>query len=357
MDETGFSIGEKEATRCIINAQIRQQFQAKPGRQEWVSVVECICADGSVIAPLVIFRAKNLSREWIPANTYGYWRFAYNSKGWTSNEHGMYWLTRCFEPETRDKAAGEYRLLIYDGHDSHITGPFIAHCIDHKIILFILPPHSSHMTQPLDVAVFGPLKKHMAAEIDTLISTGIISRVMKVEWLTAYVVAHNKVFSARNILSAFRGAGIHPFLPTKVLDRLANSLPPQTQTPPPTPLNPTVPFNDATLTMSPFNFNAVQQATTALNTMLDSGDLIRTLAKNFVRFLARSVVCFHTRSVVLEHENVSIKAVENQRKRPLSGKRKVVDGKHVMTAAELLGVEEAEKVIKERKAKKGTGAP
>jgi hypothetical protein len=34
MDETGFSIGEKEATRCIINAQIRQQFQAKPGRQE-----------------------------------------------------------------------------------------------------------------------------------------------------------------------------------------------------------------------------------------------------------------------------------------------------------------------------------
>ena len=54
---------------------------------------------------------------------------------------------------------------------------------------------------------------------------------------------------------------------------------------------------------------------------------------------------------------MSIKAVENQRKRPLSGKRKVVDGKHVMTAAELLGVEEAEKATKERKAKKGTGVP
>jgi Tc5 transposase DNA-binding domain/helix-turn-helix, Psq domain len=34
MDESGFAIGEKEAGRCIINAQVRQQFQAKPGHQE-----------------------------------------------------------------------------------------------------------------------------------------------------------------------------------------------------------------------------------------------------------------------------------------------------------------------------------
>ena len=68
----------------------------------------------------------------------------------------MYWLTRCFEPETRDKAVGEYRLLICDGHDSHIIGPFIAHCIDNKIILFILSPHSSHMTPPLDVSRTHP---------------------------------------------------------------------------------------------------------------------------------------------------------------------------------------------------------
>ena len=79
MDETGFAIGEKEAGRCIINVQIRQHFQAKPGRQEWVSVVQCVCADGSVVSPLVIFRAENLSRQWIPANIHGNWRFSCNS--------------------------------------------------------------------------------------------------------------------------------------------------------------------------------------------------------------------------------------------------------------------------------------
>ena len=85
-----------------------------------------------------------------------------------------------FEPATHDKAAGEYGLLICDGHDSYITGQYIGHCMDNNIVLMILPPHSSHLTQPLDVGVFGPLKKHMAAEVDPLIRTGI-SRIQKVE--------------------------------------------------------------------------------------------------------------------------------------------------------------------------------
>ena len=51
-------------------------------------------------------------------------------------------------------------MLICDGHDSHITGDFIEFCMDNNILLMILPPHSSHLTQPLDVGVFGALKKH-----------------------------------------------------------------------------------------------------------------------------------------------------------------------------------------------------
>jgi hypothetical protein len=62
MDESGFAIGEKESGRCIINIHIRQQLQAKPGRQEWVIVIECIYADGIVVPPLVIFKVENLSR-------------------------------------------------------------------------------------------------------------------------------------------------------------------------------------------------------------------------------------------------------------------------------------------------------
>jgi hypothetical protein len=55
VDESGFAIGEKEPGRCLINAQVCQQFQANPGHQEWVSVVEYVYADGTVVPPLVIF--------------------------------------------------------------------------------------------------------------------------------------------------------------------------------------------------------------------------------------------------------------------------------------------------------------
>jgi Holliday junction resolvasome RuvABC endonuclease subunit len=60
MDETGTALGTVEASRVIIDATLRTKYQAQPGRQEWVSVVEYICADGTVIPPLVIFKGENL---------------------------------------------------------------------------------------------------------------------------------------------------------------------------------------------------------------------------------------------------------------------------------------------------------
>ena len=355
MDESGFAIGEKEAGRCIINAHVRQQFQVKPGRQEWVTVVECICADGSVVPPLVIFKAEKLSTQWIPASIHGNWRFNCNSKGWTSNEHGLDWLIRCFDPETCDKAKGEYRVLICDGHDSHITANFIAYCIDNKILLMILPPHSSHLTQPLDVGVFSGLKKHMAVEIDPIVRT-CVPKIQKIEWLTAFVAAHDKALSVKNILGEFRATGIHPFLPTKVLRRVTSSSPPQEQTRPSTPSNPLAVFNDSVLTDSPADFNAVQQANNALNAFLESGEPLPSPVKKYVGHCTRSIMRLHARNTILEKENADQKAVLHTRKQNMSGKRRVIDGKHLMTTAELIGVRNAEAVTKQRKARpKGVG--
>ena len=56
MDENRFAIGEIEAAaKRIINAYIRQEFQAKTGRQEWVTLLECVCANRTAILPLIIF--------------------------------------------------------------------------------------------------------------------------------------------------------------------------------------------------------------------------------------------------------------------------------------------------------------
>jgi hypothetical protein len=34
----------------------------------------------------------------------------------------------------------------------------------HNVVLFVLPPYTSHLTQPLDVGAFGPLKSMYSKE-------------------------------------------------------------------------------------------------------------------------------------------------------------------------------------------------
>ena len=176
------------------------------------------------------------------------------------------------------------------------------------------------------------------------------------EWLATFVVAHEKALRAENILSGFRGTGIYPFAPRKVLDRVASPSP-STQTRPSTPPITTNPFNGAVLTSSPVDFNDVQTANIALNDMVTSGNPISTPAKQYITFLTKNVERLQAVNTITQHENEQLKAHVYQRKRQLSGKRRVIDGKHIITAAELVGIQEAEKKTRARKEKQSNKVP
>lgn len=53
------------------------------------------------------------------------------------------------------RGSDSYVLVLYDGHRSHFTITLIECAIQNYIILFVLPPHCSHLLQPLDVSCFG----------------------------------------------------------------------------------------------------------------------------------------------------------------------------------------------------------
>ena len=40
---------------------------------------------------------------------------------------------------------------------SHISTPRVEWAKEHKVIVFVLPAHTSHILQPLDIGCFGPL--------------------------------------------------------------------------------------------------------------------------------------------------------------------------------------------------------
>ena len=353
MDESGFAIGDVEATKRVINANIRQQFQAKPGRQEWVTSVECICADGTAISPLIIFRGKSLQQQYIPVGLNTNWVLSCNTKGWTSNEHGIQWLRLCFEPNTREKANNAPRLLICDGHDSHITGEFIGHCMDNNILLMILPPHSSHLTQPLDVEVFGPLKKVLAAKLDPLIRTGV-GNIQKWEWLAAFEKAHDKVFCKENIQGGFCGTGIYPYNPDKVINRVSISAISTPQTRPITPPSINTPFTDDVITSSPINMEAVRFANYSLNNIIASNTLIPTPVRKYIKSVTRTNERLHARIAIVEREKEDISAALTARRVQKSGRHRVTSGEHLLTTVEMFNkVIAAEAEMKKRKAKGG----
>jgi hypothetical protein len=91
--------------------------------------------------------------------------------------------------------------------------------LEHKILAFLLVPHSSHLAQPLDATIFGPLKRILSGRTTPLFQLGI-TRIQKAEWIEAYYQAHHQVFSAKNIKAGFSSTGIYPFNPDKVLDRI-----------------------------------------------------------------------------------------------------------------------------------------
>jgi hypothetical protein len=104
---------------------------------------------------------------------------------------------------------------------------FLALCITKSIDLCLLPPHTSHVTQPLDLSIFSPLKTYLGGELDRIFRHST-SRIARVEFIAAYIQARERAFRPHSIESGFRKAGIYPFNP----DIILNTLTPPLGTPP-----------------------------------------------------------------------------------------------------------------------------
>ncbi len=68
------------------------------------------------------------------------------------------WLKKEFNPQTTLRnITGGFRGLVLDGHNSHCTYCFCKFAAANDIIVICLPSHTTHVLQPCDVGVFGPL--------------------------------------------------------------------------------------------------------------------------------------------------------------------------------------------------------
>jgi hypothetical protein len=132
-------------------------------------LLPAFCSDGSSLPPTLIYEGKaGLQSSWVEDVEAGIHKvfIANLTSGWTNNGIGLAWLEQVFERYITEKARRRWRLLIVDGHGSHLTPEFIDFCYIKKILLAIFPPHSTHTLQPLDVVVFSPLSYNYSHELN-----------------------------------------------------------------------------------------------------------------------------------------------------------------------------------------------
>ena len=97
----------------------------------------------------------------------------------------MQWLKRIFDPEPKERANNNPRVLICDGFGSHETLEILEYCFETNIILCRIPSHTSHVLQPCDISVFGPLKSAYRDQVEQL-ERGCVGTISK-EQLHLYV--------------------------------------------------------------------------------------------------------------------------------------------------------------------------
>lgn len=73
-----------------------------------------------------------------------------------------------------------------------------------------MPPHSSHLLQPLDIGCFAVLKRSYSRLVKSKMRARI-NHIDKLDFLEAYPLARIEAFQSETIINSFRAAGLVPF--------------------------------------------------------------------------------------------------------------------------------------------------
>jgi hypothetical protein len=227
MDEKGFAMGQMNSSKRAFPRRLWEKKVVRAplqdGSREWITILACVCADGTTLPPGLIYRsdAAQVWSTWVEDIQQDTEAFVTASiSGWTNDDIGLQWLIQVFDRVTKPKARRSWRLLYVDGHGSHVTMAFLEACMARKILVARFPPHATHTLQPLDVVVFKSLSSAYGRELEQVRSGshGLLP-MAKRDFFSIFWRAWNSTFSPSLVLKAFEATGLSPLNPDVILER------------------------------------------------------------------------------------------------------------------------------------------
>lgn len=214
MDESGFALAPK--TGVILGPRGKSVYDERTvSDKENLTVLFSVDAAGTFAPPLAIFKYERIPpsvANMVPKE----WGLGKSKNGWMTSDCFYEYFTNVFMPFLKNKNIKFPVIVFVDGHRSHLTLHLSRFCRDNQIILIALQPNATHILQPLDVAVFGPLKvkwKDTVRKFKIDNNGKEITRA-DVPRLLSQIIKDPKMIN--NIKSGFRATGLYPFSPEAV---------------------------------------------------------------------------------------------------------------------------------------------
>ena len=205
-DETGLPLNPK-CLKVIDEVGSKNPSYLTGNSKSQITVLACTSAAGYALPPFVIFARKSinpaLTKGEVPGTLYGL-----SETGWMNRELFNHWLIEHFllyAPPTRPL------LLLLDGHSTHYCPETIKVAAENEVIMCALPPHTTHLTQPLDRGCFAPLKvvwRQVCHEFSVQNPGKVVTQY---EFCSLFAKAWYKALSMENIIGGFRVTGVFPF--------------------------------------------------------------------------------------------------------------------------------------------------
>ncbi|XP_056636655.1 uncharacterized protein LOC130445153 [Diorhabda sublineata] len=208
LDESGFCMDPSKTKVVGKRGTAASRTTAGAGREN-ITVLMAGNAAGHKAPPLIIFKVKNIWNEWVAPDGQGFpgTTYAATANGWMESDIFLKYFEKSFLKEIGDARPV---LLIYDDHTSHVDERLIECALQNNVTILKLPPHSSHLLQPLDLSVFRSLKSRWDTEVIEWQRHHQGQRIPK----NHFSKLIGKVWMETNpdiIISGFRKGGIFPY--------------------------------------------------------------------------------------------------------------------------------------------------
>ncbi|KAJ8954925.1 hypothetical protein NQ314_006999 [Rhamnusium bicolor] len=138
------------------------------------------------------------------------------------------WFFKLLLPHIKEtRKPGATTMVLYDNLASHFSAAVIQSCKENDIYITPFPANATHLMQPLDVAVFGPMKRCWRQILDTWKKESRYPGNLPKE---QFPVLLSKLWNgisgtvSQNLISGFRATGLFPPHPNEVLKRIPDGL-------------------------------------------------------------------------------------------------------------------------------------